>query len=215
MAEASLKELVSLEKYLGLKKTNKYSTQGERKQQQHRVIKQGRGSPPGSSFDPPTPEYVQEQQDWRKKMISVPVLQTKDGQNIVGLVTIACHLVKAAKQEQLLGRTREESAVVQQWLEYRIVQLGAPGAKEEGRSTLRDLNGYLEDKVYFGGDFLSLADILMYYGLHSYMVDLTVQDREKFVNVSRWFSHIQQLPNVQQHLPRVHIMKNRIYTNVH
>uniref|UniRef100_A0A8C4T537 Eukaryotic translation elongation factor 1 epsilon 1 n=1 Tax=Erpetoichthys calabaricus TaxID=27687 RepID=A0A8C4T537_ERPCA len=176
MAEAALKELASLEKYLGLKKTNKYSTKGERK---------------------------------------VPVLQTKDGQDIVGLVTIACHLVKAAKQEQLLGRTREESAVVQQWLEYRIVQLGAPGAKEESRSTLRDLNEYLEDKVYFGGDFLSLADILMYYGLHSCMVDLTVQDREKFVNVSRWFSHIQQLPNVQQHLPRVHIMKNRIYTNVH
>ncbi|NXY81037.1 MCA3 factor, partial [Alcedo cyanopectus] len=145
----------------------------------------------------------------------VPVLQTNNGPGLTGLMTIAAHLVKQAKQEQLLGSSAEEKAVVQQWLEYRVTRVDGGSSKEDTRQILKDLNMHLEDKVYLAGNVFTLADILMYYGLHHVMVELTVQEKETFLNVSRWFSHIQQLPGLRQHLPPVVFLKNRLYTNAH
>ncbi|KAM6349431.1 eukaryotic translation elongation factor 1 epsilon-1 isoform 1-T1 [Podargus strigoides] len=190
-------ELTLLEKLLGLPEGNKYGVQGERK---------------------------------------VPVLQTNNGPGLTGLMTIAAHLVKQAKKDQLLGRTAEEKAVVQQWLEYRVTRVDGGSSKEDIRIILKescheevtkeiarwhnrvkykDLNIHLEDKVYLAGNIFTLADILMYYGLHHVMVDLTVQEKEKYLNVSRWFNHIQHYPGVRQHLSNVIFIKNRLYTNAH
>nr|XP_023856391.1 eukaryotic translation elongation factor 1 epsilon-1 isoform X3 [Salvelinus alpinus] len=80
----ALRELSSLEKSLGLKKPNKYSTQGDKK---------------------------------------VPVLHSNNGPALVGLVTIATHLVQEAKRPELLGESAEHKAVVQQWLEYRLTKV--------------------------------------------------------------------------------------------
>ncbi|KAG8133308.1 hypothetical protein E2320_011108 [Naja naja] len=154
----AVEELILLEKSLGLKKGNKYSSHGERK---------------------------------------TPVLQENNGPSLTGLTSIAIHLVKQAKKEQLLGNTAEEKAIVQQWLEYRV-----------------DLNLYLEDKVYIAGNNFTLADILLYYGLHQIIADLTVQEKEKYLNVSRWFNHIQHYPGIRQHLSSIIFMKNRLY-NTH
>ncbi|KGL81179.1 Eukaryotic translation elongation factor 1 epsilon-1, partial [Tinamus guttatus] len=145
----------------------------------------------------------------------IPVLQTNNGPGLIGLATIAAHLVKQAKKEQLLGSNAEEKAVVQQWLEYRVTRVDGCSGKEDTRVILKDLNMYLEDKVYLAGNNFTLADILMYYGLHSIMADLTVQEKEKYLNVSRWFNHIQHCPGVRQHLSNVIFVKNRLYTNAH
>ncbi|XP_030612959.1 eukaryotic translation elongation factor 1 epsilon-1 isoform X2 [Archocentrus centrarchus] len=136
----ALRELSSLEKYLGQKKANKYSTQGNKK---------------------------------------VPVLQNNNGPPLVGLVTIACHLAKEAKRPELLGDTAESRAVVQQWLEYRVTKLDSC-TKEDIKTVLK--------------------------------VDLAIQDREQYVNVTRWFDHIQHYPGVRHHLPPVVVLRNRIYT---
>ncbi|XP_051655243.1 eukaryotic translation elongation factor 1 epsilon-1 isoform X1 [Manacus candei] len=145
----------------------------------------------------------------------VPVLQTNNGPGLTGLMTIAAHLVRQAKKEQLLGNTAEEKAVVQQWLEYRVTRVNGGSSKEDTRIILKDLNIHLEDKVYLAGNIFTLADVLMYYGLHHIMVDLTVQEKEKYLNVSRWFNHIQHYPGVRQHLSNVVFIKNRLYTNAH
>ncbi|XP_035268153.1 eukaryotic translation elongation factor 1 epsilon-1 [Anguilla rostrata] len=171
----ALRELSSLEKSLGLKKPNKYSTQGDNK---------------------------------------VPVLQINNGPSLSGLVTIATHLVQEAKRPELLGDSAEQRAVVQQWLEYRVTKLdNCP--KEEIKTILKDLNQYLEDKVYLAGNNFTLADTLMYYGIHHIMVDLTVQEKEKWANVSRWFDHVQHYPGVRHHLPPVVVSRNRLYTGGH
>ncbi|KAM9576181.1 eukaryotic translation elongation factor 1 epsilon-1 [Guaruba guarouba] len=145
----------------------------------------------------------------------VPVLQTNNGPGLTGIMTIAAYLVKQAKKEQLLGSTAEEKAVVQQWLEYRVTQVDVSSSKEDTTIILKDLNIHLEDKVYLAGNIFTLADILMYYGLHHVMVELTVQEKEKYLNVSRWFNHIQHYPGVRQHLSNVVFIKNRLYTNAH
>ncbi|MBN3298953.1 MCA3 factor, partial [Amia calva] len=144
----------------------------------------------------------------------VPVLQTNNGPGVVGLTTIAMHLVKEAKQPHLLGRTGEQKTVVQQWLEYRVTQVDLC-AKEDTKAILKDLNQYLEDKVYLAGDDFTLADILMYNGIHPIMAELTVQEKEKYGNVSRWFNHIQQYPGVRQHLSALVFLKNRLYSGMH
>ncbi|KAF3703455.1 Eukaryotic translation elongation factor 1 epsilon-1 [Channa argus] len=171
----ALRELSSLEKYLGLKKPNKYSTRGEKK---------------------------------------VPVLQNNNGPSLVGLVTIACHLVKEAKRPELLGSSADDRAVVQQWLEYTITKL-QNCTKEDTKTILKDLSLYLRDKVYLAGSQITLADILMYYGIHAIIMDLTIQEKEQHVNVTRWFDHIQHYPGVRHHLPVVVVLRNRIYTSRH
>uniref|UniRef100_A0A3B4X9Y7 Eukaryotic translation elongation factor 1 epsilon 1 n=1 Tax=Seriola lalandi dorsalis TaxID=1841481 RepID=A0A3B4X9Y7_SERLL len=126
----ALRELSSLEKYLGLKKPNKYSTQGDKK---------------------------------------VPVLQNNNGPPLVGLVTLACHLVKEAKRLELLGNSAENRAVVQQWLEYRVTKLNNC-TKDDIKTILKDLNLYLQDKVYLAENQFTLADILLYYGIQPIIV---------------------------------------------
>ena len=37
---------------------------------------------------------------------------------------------------------------------------------------MQDLNSYLEDKVYLAGNQFTLADTLMYYGIHHIIVSL-------------------------------------------
>ncbi|KAK1884766.1 Eukaryotic translation elongation factor 1 epsilon-1 [Dissostichus eleginoides] len=149
----ALRELSSLEKYLGLKKPNKYSTQGDKK---------------------------------------VPVLQNNNGPPLVGLGTIASHL----------------------WLEYRVTKLDGC-TKEDTKAILKDLNLYLQDKVYMAGNQFTLADTFMYFGIHPIIVDLSVQEKEQYVNVARWFDHIQRCPGVRHHLPPLVVLRNRIYTSKH
>ncbi|XP_030875630.1 eukaryotic translation elongation factor 1 epsilon-1 isoform X2 [Leptonychotes weddellii] len=99
----------------------------------------------------------------------IPVLQTNNGPSLTGLTTIAAHLVKQANKEYLLGSTAEEKAIVQQWLEYRVTRVDGHSNKDDIRTLLKDLNSYLEDKVYLTGYNFTLADILLYYGLHRFI----------------------------------------------
>ncbi|XP_060680238.1 eukaryotic translation elongation factor 1 epsilon-1 [Hemiscyllium ocellatum] len=146
---------------------------------------------------------------------SVPVLQTNNGPGLVGLTTIASHLVKVAKKEALLGSTAEESAIVQQWLEYRITRIDSCNSQEDRRIVLKELDCYLEDKVYLAGNSLTLADIMVYNGLHPVMAELNHEERERCVNVSRWFNHIQHCPGVRQHSAAIVFMRNRLYPTIH
>ncbi|KAF5901164.1 eukaryotic translation elongation factor 1 epsilon-1, partial [Clarias magur] len=132
----ALRELSSLEKFLGLNKLNKYSTQGERK---------------------------------------VPVLQNNNGSSLVGLATISSHLVREAKRRELLGDSPQQRAVVQQWLEYRLTRLDNC-SKDEVKIILRELNQHLVDKVYLAGNRITLADTLMYYGIHHIVSCLSLKN---------------------------------------
>uniref|UniRef100_H3CJH7 Eukaryotic translation elongation factor 1 epsilon 1 n=1 Tax=Tetraodon nigroviridis TaxID=99883 RepID=H3CJH7_TETNG len=143
----------------------------------------------------------------------VPVLQNNSGPPLVGLVTIACHLVKESKCPDLLGDSAESRAVVQQWLEHRVTKLDRC-RKEDTKIFLKDLDHYLR-KVYLAGNHFTLADIFIYYGIHPLMVDLAVQEKEQFANVTRWFDHIQHYPGVRHHLPLITVLRNRIYISRH
>lgn len=46
-------------------------------------------------------------------------------------------------------------------------------------------------------------------------VNLAIQEKEQYMNVTRWFDHIQHYPGVRHHLPHVAVLRNRIYTGRH
>ncbi|XP_068604130.1 eukaryotic translation elongation factor 1 epsilon-1 [Brachionichthys hirsutus] len=171
----ALRELSSLEKFLGLKKPNKYGTQGDRK---------------------------------------IPLLQSNKGPPLVGLATVASHLVNEANRPELLGDSAESRALVQQWLEHRVTKLDGC-RKEDGKTVLKDLNLYLQDRAFLAGNQFTLADAFMYFGIHPLIVDLAIQEREQCVNVTRWFDHVQHYPGVRHHLPAVAVLRNRIYSGTH
>jgi len=54
----------------------------------------------------------------------------------------------------------------------------------------QDLNNHLSNKTYFIGLKLSLADVMLYYALHSLLSDMMPQEREMYINVSRWFHQV-------------------------
>lgn len=74
------------------------------------------------------------------------MLQNNNGPPLVGLVTIACHLVKEAKRPDLLGVSAETRAVVHQWLEYRVSKLDGC-TKEDTKIILKVENENLISKV--------------------------------------------------------------------
>jgi hypothetical protein len=46
-------------------------------------------------------------------------------------------------------------------------------------------------------------------------VDLAIQEKEKHMNVTRWFYHVQHYTGVRHHLPPVVVLRNRVYTSGH
>ena len=79
--------------------------------------------------------------------MQIPVLQNNNGPPLVGLVTIACHLVKEAKRPNLLGECAESRAVVQQWLEYRVTKLD--GCTKEDIKTILKVEKLIFKKIIF------------------------------------------------------------------
>ncbi|NWI58472.1 MCA3 factor, partial [Calyptomena viridis] len=144
----------------------------------------------------------------------VPVLQTNNGPGLTGLMTIAAHLVRQAKKDQLLGSTAEEKAVVQQWLEYRVTRVNGGSSKEDTRIILKKYP-LLFCLTTCDDTNDAMPGITGALYLFPMQVDLTVQEKEKYLNVSRWFNHIQHYPGVRQHLSNVVFIKNRLYTNAH
>ncbi|XP_037657936.1 eukaryotic translation elongation factor 1 epsilon-1-like [Choloepus didactylus] len=146
----------------------------------------------------------------------IPVLQTNNGPSLTGLTAVAAHLVKQANEEYLLGSTGEEKAMVQQTMvRLQVTQVDGHSSKHDIPTLLKDLNSYLADKVHLTCYYFTLADILPYHGHHRFIVDQTVQEKGKYLNVSCWFCHIQHYPGIRQHLSSVVFIKNRLYTNSH
>lgn len=46
-------------------------------------------------------------------------------------------------------------------------------------------------------------------------MDLAVQEKEQYVNVTRWFDHIQHYPGIRHPLPPVVVLRNKIYSSKH
>ena len=61
-----------------------------------------------------------------------------------------------------------------------------------------ELNSYLETRTYFIGQNLSIADVVVFYSISEIMKQLSPSEKEQFLNLSRWYDHLQQHENIRQ-----------------
>lgn len=125
----------------------------------------------------------------------IPVLKAGNGLTVRGLVSVAKQLVRQSETPELKGTTAEERAAIDQWLEYRVVQVDRSLQEKDVSSVLRDTNAYLSHHVYFVGYQPTLADIILYLGLYRIFVHL--QAHRQTLNISS---------EIQPNLPPIHCL---------
>ncbi|XP_073846407.1 aaRS-interacting multifunctional protein 3 [Musca autumnalis] len=120
---------------------------------------------------------------------------------VSGFATILNTLAKESNSDIAKNSTasREIEAQVYQWIEYAVLFV-APGSKDRhcSQQMLKDFNKLFLSKSYLVGYSITLADLAVFYAIHGLMKSLSPVDRENYLNLSRWFDHLQQLPEIRQ-----------------
>jgi glutathione S-transferase len=76
---------------------------------------------------------------------------------------------------------------------------------------LKVMNQFLQDRTTLSGTRQTGSDILMFDLLHNTMAVMTFADKEKYLNVSRWFDYLQTLDKVRQDKCPVIFSHNQLY----
>ncbi|XP_032663837.1 eukaryotic translation elongation factor 1 epsilon-1 [Odontomachus brunneus] len=124
----------------------------------------------------------------------------KNSPPVQGFNTIIQALAKNSKYIDIIGREKETQARSQQWLEYITVCVNHADFPFNAKKILNELNTALIDVTYLAGTQKTIADITLYYALHSIMKELNHQEKAQYVHVSRWFDNVQQEEKLRQEL---------------
>ena len=109
-------------------------------------------------------------------------------------------MIENSKYPDILGIDNEMKALSRQWLEYAVVCVNYADTPANAKRVLQELNVTLRDKTYLTGTEKTIADVTLYYALHSIMRELTHQEKAQYVHVSRWFDNMQQEEKLRQQL---------------
>ncbi|XP_060528281.1 eukaryotic translation elongation factor 1 epsilon-1 isoform X1 [Cylas formicarius] len=104
-----------------------------------------------------------------------------------------------------------EEAQVRQWLEYAIVYVLNASSDQNIQTLLKDFNGILRTKTFLVEDRITIADVFLYYTISYIMENLANADKEKYLNVSRWFDNLQQNVSLRQSRKLVDFNINFLY----
>lgn len=129
---------------------------------------------------------------------------------ITGFGTIALSLAKKANNS-LLGKTVEEEACVRQWVEYAVCYINLMDSPGVQQRVLKELNNFLADKTFFVSNHLTLIEKLYYFLLYDVMSNLTFQEKEQYVHLSRWFNHLQQDTKLRQNNKLIMFSRRLLY----
>ncbi|XP_046565828.1 eukaryotic translation elongation factor 1 epsilon-1-like [Haliotis rubra] len=102
-------------------------------------------------------------------------------------------------------------AQVAQWQEYSQCQLSRCASERDVADRLKELDSYLEKRVYFVGNEESEADVSIFQSLNNTMTNLGFPEKETYRNVSRWFNHIQNTTLVNNSSVPIVFLKSPIY----
>ncbi|KAK9304072.1 hypothetical protein QLX08_004447 [Tetragonisca angustula] len=130
----------------------------------------------------------------------VVATKRESNQKIEGFSSIIQSLIENSKYPDILGVNNEMKALSQQWLEYAVICINYADTPSNAKKVLQELNVTLTDKTYLTGTKKTIADVTLYYALHSIMRELTHQEKAQYVHVSRWFDNMQQEEKLRQQL---------------
>ncbi|XP_055933896.1 eukaryotic translation elongation factor 1 epsilon-1-like [Argiope bruennichi] len=134
-------------------------------------------------------------------------LKTDDGQVINCFIPAVLYIGQASCRNGFIGSTKEEQASVYQWLEYCLLKSQSPS-----NEILKELNAFLQDKVYFVGNKFTVVDLIMYLSLQEIYSKMTFQDKELYSNLSRWFRLVQNDACLQKLYPKICFAKTKLYS---
>ncbi|XP_029157726.1 eukaryotic translation elongation factor 1 epsilon-1-like [Nylanderia fulva] len=127
----------------------------------------------------------------------------KNSPLIQGFSTVIQALVAKSKCSDLLCGEKEVQALTQQWLEYVAVCVNHADLSINAKRVLNELNIVLKDVPYITGTEKTIADVTLYYILHSIMKELNRQEKAQYIHVSRWFDNIQQEERLRRDLDMI------------
>lgn len=119
----------------------------------------------------------------------MPVLHNNSGPPLVGLVTIACHLVKEGNCPDLLGDSAESRAVVQQWLEHRVAKVD--------RCKKEDIKPFLKVYVIITHKNMPMKGVFLFFLIYTFTFLVSIPDSKRqysFTEFTSPFSAHQQGP---------------------
>jgi len=120
------------------------------------------------------------------------------GKEYTGLATVLLALASTSK-EPAKWSTKEQEAAVYQWLEFAsLYGQTMKTISHQTKNILKELNKYLENCSYLVGYAVTLADVIIYHTVYEIVDALTLSDRESYLDLCRWFDHIQQDKKVRQ-----------------
>ncbi|XP_018374138.1 PREDICTED: eukaryotic translation elongation factor 1 epsilon-1 [Trachymyrmex cornetzi] len=135
-----------------------------------------------------------------KNVVFIPEYAEKNLPSIQGFSTIVQELVRSSKCSDILGNEKETQALIQQWLEYIVICINYADVPVNANRILNELNTIIKDIPYITGTKKTIADIALYYVLHSIMKELSLQQKAQYIHVSRWFDNIQQEEKLRREL---------------
>lgn len=56
----------------------------------------------------------------------------------------------------------------------------------------------MSTRSYLVDQFLTVADLAVFFAIHGTVAALPATDKEHYLNISRWFNHLQQDPTIRQ-----------------
>ncbi|XP_058820474.1 eukaryotic translation elongation factor 1 epsilon-1 isoform X1 [Topomyia yanbarensis] len=125
----------------------------------------------------------------------------KTNESISGYSSILQSLARESKNELIrdIYKDIETELQVVQWIDYSVLFV-SPAAKDKHvlKALLEELNSYLETRSYLVNHALSLADVVLFYAIQNTLVNLQPLDKEHYLNISRWFNHLQQQKAIRQ-----------------
>jgi len=127
---------------------------------------------------------------------------------IEGVLPILSHL--KTKNENILGSTNLEKALVRQWVQFQFGCLDLSDKKDTDLQ-LRKLNENLANKSYLAGESLTAADVLLFHGLHAVFNEMTFQEKDRYIHLSRWFRNAQQDKKLRRGKTFVSFSRSKLY----
>ncbi|KAL9705395.1 hypothetical protein quinque_008913 [Culex quinquefasciatus] len=125
----------------------------------------------------------------------------KTNESISGFSSIIVSLARESKNDIIRDSFKDIETELQvcQWIDYSVLFV-SPAAKDKhvAKALLEELDNFLQTRSYLLNHTLSLADVVVFYAIQDTMVNLQHLDKERFLNLSRWFNHLQQQKAIRQ-----------------
>ncbi|XP_019855027.1 PREDICTED: eukaryotic translation elongation factor 1 epsilon-1-like [Amphimedon queenslandica] len=118
------------------------------------------------------------------------------------LLSVTWYMTQTSPHSSLCGSTLEDETEIRHWIMFYLTRIRGvlpwqPLPREQLFGALKELNSHLSKRLYVSGSGFSLSDILLFYGLHKILINMSYSEKMSLVHICRWFDQIQHYPKLK------------------